>query len=48
MLKQFIDALSSIGTLCITLQRNQVGACCLVALSGIALAGYALYVVSTR
>ncbi|WP_321812828.1 hypothetical protein [Burkholderia sp. BCC1985] len=48
MLKQFIDAVSSIDALCVTLQRNQVGACCLVALSGFALAGYALYIVSTR
>lgn len=48
MLKQFTDALSTIGTLCVTLQRNQVGALCLLAMFSIALAGYALYVVSTH
>ena len=44
MLKQLTTILSAAGALCETLQRNPAGARTLIALSGIALAAFALYV----
>ncbi|WP_157379332.1 hypothetical protein [Burkholderia ubonensis] len=43
---QLINVLSAIRTLCLTLQQNPAGAGSLLALAALALAAYALVVVS--